>query len=158
MLPSILETLEHLFLIQTRVTIDRLRHGSLHHSGQNRARGVNRNKRNRYKSLILATIKQEQLILAQGEDSKKGQLIYLMRKGSFQVNLYKMIRFLSEILKKHAKLAKIVKISEIFNRLVFPLSFNRFSHPMTHKFFMKIKKMQIYKVCNTTDRLNNKIN
>ena len=41
--------------------------------------------------------KQEQLILAQGEDSKKGQLIYLMRKGSFQVNLYKMIRFLSEI-------------------------------------------------------------
>ena len=61
------------------------------------ARGVNRNKRNRYKSLILATIKQEQLILAQGEDSKKGQLIYLMRKGSFQVILYKMIRFLSEI-------------------------------------------------------------
>ena len=41
--------------------------------------------------------KQEQLILAQGEDSKKGQLIYLMRKGSFQVILYKMIRFLSEI-------------------------------------------------------------
>ena len=29
-------------------------------------------------------IKQEQLILAQGEDSKKGQLIYLMRKGSFK--------------------------------------------------------------------------
>ena len=27
--------------------------------------------------------KQEQLILAQGEDSKKGQLIYLTRKGSF---------------------------------------------------------------------------
>ena len=58
---------------------------------------MNRNKRNRYKLLILATIKQEQLILAQGEDSKKGQLIYLMRKGSFQVILYKMIRFLSEI-------------------------------------------------------------
>ena len=92
---------------------------------------MNRNKRNRYKSLILATIKQEQLILAQGEDSKKGQLIYLMRKGSFQVNLYKMIRFLPEILKKHMKLAKIVKISEIFNRLVFPLNFNRFCHPMT---------------------------
>ena len=34
--------------------------------------------------------KQEQLILVQGEDSKKGQLIYLMRKGSFQVILYKM--------------------------------------------------------------------
>ena len=92
---------------------------------------MNRNKRNRYKSLILATIKQEQLILAQGEDSKKGLLIYLMRKSSFQVNLYKMIRFLSEILKKHTKLAKIVKISEIFNRLVFPLNFNRFCHPMT---------------------------
>ena len=55
--------------------------------------------------------KQEQLILAQGEDSKKGQLIYLMRKGSFQVILYKMIRFLSGKLKKHTKLAKIVKIS-----------------------------------------------
>ena len=41
--------------------------------------------------------KQEQLILAQGEDSKKGQLIYLTWKGSFQVILYKMIRFLSEI-------------------------------------------------------------
>ena len=56
-------------------------------------------------------IKQEQLILAQGEDSKKGQLIYLMQKGSFQVILYKMIRFLSGTLKKHLKLAKIVKIS-----------------------------------------------
>ena len=53
-------------------------------SGQNRARGVNRNKRNRYKSLILATIKQEQLILAQGEDSKKGQLIYLTRRVVFK--------------------------------------------------------------------------
>ena len=42
-----------------------------------------------------------------------------------------MIRFLSEILKKHTKLAKIVKISEIFNRLVFPLNFNRFCHSMT---------------------------
>ena len=42
-----------------------------------------------------------------------------------------MIRFLSEILKKHTKLAKIIKISEIFNRLVFPLNFNRFCHPMT---------------------------
>ena len=109
-----LETLEHLCLIQTRVTIDRLKHGSLHHSGQNRGRGVNRNKRNRYKAMILATIKQikqEQLILVQGEDSKKGQWIYLMRKGSFQVILYKMIRFLSGKLKKHTKLAKIVKIS-----------------------------------------------
>ena len=37
------------------------------------------------------------MIHAQGEDSEEGQLIYLTRKGSFQVNLYKMIRFLSEI-------------------------------------------------------------
>ena len=69
---------------------------------------MNRNKRDRCKSLILAIIKHEQLILAQGKDSKKGQLIYLMRKGSFQVILYKMIRFLSGKLKKHTKLAKIV--------------------------------------------------
>ena len=78
-------------------------------SGQ--SKGVNRNKRNRYKSLILAIVKHEQLILVQGVDSKKGQLIYLTRKGSFQVILYKMIRFLSGKLKKHTKLAKIVKIS-----------------------------------------------
>ena len=71
------------------------------------------------------------MIHAQGEDSKKVQLIYLTWKGSFQVNLYKMIRFLSGKLKKHMKLAKIVKISEIFNRLVFPLNFNRFCHPIT---------------------------
>ena len=76
--------------------------------------------------------KQEQLILAQGEDSKKGQLIYLTQKSSFQIILHKMIRFLSEILKKHTKLAKIVKISEIFNRLVFPLNFNQFCHAMTN--------------------------
>ena len=48
----------------------------------------------------------------QEEDSKKGHLIYLTRKGSFQVILYKMIRFLSGKLKKHTKLAKIVKISK----------------------------------------------
>ena len=38
--------------------------------------------------MILATIKQfnqKQLILVQGEYSKKGHLIYLTRKGSFQV-------------------------------------------------------------------------
>ena len=84
--------------------------------------------------MILATIKQinqKQLILVQGEDSKKGQLIYLTRKGSFQVILYKMIRFLSGKLKKHTKLAKIVKISIFVNRLVFPMNFNRFCHPMT---------------------------
>ena len=78
--------------------------------------------------------KQEQLILAQGEDSKKGQLIYLTPKGSFQVILYKMTRFLSGKLKKHTKLAKIVKISEIFNQLVFPLNFNQFCHPMAVAF------------------------
>ena len=84
--------------------------------------------------MILATIKQinqKQLILVQGEDSKKGQLIYLTRKGSFQVILYKMIRFLSGKLKKHTKLAKVVKISIFVNRLVFPMNFNQFSHPMT---------------------------
>ena len=99
-------------------------------SGQ--GKGMNRNKRNRYKSLILAIVKQinqKQLILVQGVDSKKGQL-----KGSFQVILYKMIRFLSGKLKKHTKLDKIVKISIFVNRLVFPMNFNqfnRFSHPMT---------------------------
>ena len=95
---------------------------------------MNRNKRNRYKSLILETIKQfnqKQLILVQGENSKKGHLIYLTQKGSFQVILYKMIRFLSGKLKKHTKLAKI---AIFINRLVFPLNlnqFNRFSHTMT---------------------------
>ena len=101
-------------------------------SGQ--SKGVNRNKRNRYKSLILAIVKQinqKQLILTQEVDSKKGQLIYLTRKGSFQVILYKMIRFLSGKLKKHTKLAKIVKISIFVNRLVFPMNFNRSCHPMT---------------------------
>ena len=76
------------------------------------SKGMNRNKRNRYKSLILAIVKQinqKQLILVQGVDSKKGQLIYLTQKGSFKVILYKMIRFLSGKLKKHTKLAKIVK-------------------------------------------------
>ena len=71
------------------------------------SKGMNRNKRNRYKSLILAIVKHEQLILVQGVNSKKGQLIYLTRKGSFKVILYKMIRFLSGKLKKHMKLAKI---------------------------------------------------
>ena len=75
------------------------------------SKGMNRNQRNRYKSLILAIVKHKQLILVQGVDSEKGQLIYLTRKGSIQVILYKMIRFLSGKLKKHTKLAKIVKIS-----------------------------------------------
>ena len=55
-------------------------------SGQ--SKGLNRNKRDRYKSLILAIVKQinqKQLILTQGVDPKKGQLIYLTQKGSFQV-------------------------------------------------------------------------
>ena len=92
--------------------------------------------------MILATIKQfnqKQLILVQGEDSKKGHLIYLTRKGSFQVILYKMIRFLSGKLKKHTKLAKI---SIFVNRLVFPMNFNqfnRFSHPMTLHFVVDLQ-------------------
>ena len=74
-------------------------------SGQ--SKGMNRNKRNRYKLLILAVVKHEQLILVKGVDSKKGHLIYLTWKGSFQVIFYKMSRFLSGKLKKHMKLAKI---------------------------------------------------
>ena len=84
--------------------------------------------------MILATIKQlnqKQLILVQGEDSKKGHLIYLTQKGSFQVILYKMIRFLSGKLKKHTKTGQ----NSIFvNWLVFPMKFNQFNwfiHPMT---------------------------
>ena len=103
-------------------------------SGQ--SKGVNRNKRNGYKSLILAIVKQ--INQNQGErekiscsvsnfveevDPEKGHLIYLTRKGSFQVILYKMIRFLSGKLKKHMKLAKIVKISIFVNRLVFLTDF-----------------------------------
>ena len=42
-----------------------------------------------------------------------------------------MSRFLSEIQEKYTKWAKIVKISISFNRLVFPLNFNRFSQPLT---------------------------
>ena len=42
-----------------------------------------------------------------------------------------MIRFLSEIQGKYTKLAKIVKISISFNRLVFPVKFNRFSQSLT---------------------------
>ena len=34
-------------------------------------------------------------------------------------------------IRDYMKLAKIVKTSEIFNRLVFPLNFKRFCHPMT---------------------------
>ena len=41
-----------------------------------------------------------------------------------------MSRFLSEIQGKYTKLAKIVKISISFNRLVFPVNFNR-NRPLT---------------------------
>ena len=56
-------------------------------------------KMNRYIIQWLPTVDpcQHWVIHAQGEDSEEGQLIYLAQKGSFQVNLYKMIRFLSEI-------------------------------------------------------------
>ena len=104
-----LQTLEHLCLIQTRVNYWPTKAWILTSFWPKQSKGVNRNKRDRYKSLILAIIKHEQLILAQGEDSKKEQLIYLTRKGSFQVILYKMIRFLSRKLKQHMKLAKIGK-------------------------------------------------
>ena len=98
---------------------------------------MNRNKRNRYKSLILAIIKQEQLILAQEEDSKKGQMIYLMRRVVFKAKTEQGHKFVQNDqisirdIKETHEIGQIVKISEIFNRLVFPLNFNRFCHPMT---------------------------
>ena len=45
-------------------------------------------------------------------------------QGNPEVNFNKMNRFLSEIPEKYTKLAKIVKISISFNRLVFPMNFN----------------------------------
>ena len=77
--------------------------------------------------------KQEQLILAQGVDSKNGQLIYLTWKGSFQVILYKMIRFLSGKLKKHMKLAKIAFLLTNWSFLWTSINLTDFSHPMTVK-------------------------
>ena len=58
------------------------------------ALGMNRDKGNGYK----------QLILVQGEDSKVGELIYLLRGVV-------LMKFLSEILKKYTDLFQIVKIS-----------------------------------------------
>ena len=55
-----------------------------------------------------------------------------------------MIRFLSGKLKKHTKLAKIVKISISVNRLVFPMNFNRFSHPMTKVMFSVVSVCQSF--------------
>ena len=74
--------------------------------------------------MILAIIKQNKdkkiscslSNLVQEVDPEKGHLICLTRKGSFQIPLYKMIRFLSGKLKKHTKLAKI---AFFVNRLVF---------------------------------------
>ena len=60
----------------------------------------------------------------QEEDSKMDQKNYVMQKVNLITNL-KMSRFLSEIQEKYTKWAKIVKISISFNRLVFPLNFNR---------------------------------
>ena len=42
-----------------------------------------------------------------------------------------MNRFLSEIQGKYTELVQIVKISISFKRLVFPMKFHQFSHPMT---------------------------
>ena len=95
------------------------------------SKGMNRNKRNRYKSLILAIVKHEQLILVQGVDSKKGQLIYLTRKGSFSSNFVQNDQIsIREIKETH----ETGQNSIFVNRLVFPMNFNqfnRFSHPMT---------------------------
>ena len=129
-----LETLERLCLIQTRVNYWQTKAWIPTSFWPKQSKGMNRNKEMGTRQWS----KQEQLILVQGEDSKKGHLIYLTQKGSFQVILYKMIRFLSGKLKKYTKLAKVVKISIFVNRLVFPMNFNWFSHPMTH-FPPKIK-------------------
>ena len=102
-----LETLERLCLIQTRVNYWQTKAWILTSFWPNRARGKNRNKRNRYKLLILVSIEwsmHKERILRRAIDLSFAQ-------GSFQVNLYKMIRFLSEIQGKYTKLAKIVKIS-----------------------------------------------
>ena len=56
-----LETLEHLLRSRLLYRLGIDRNQCLHHSSKVKARGVNRNKRNGYKLLILATIKQEQL-------------------------------------------------------------------------------------------------
>ena len=74
-----LETLERLLRSRLLYRLGNCRDQCLHHSSKAKARGMNRNKGNGYKLLIHATIKQEQLILAQGEDSKVGKLIYLLR-------------------------------------------------------------------------------
>ena len=131
-----LETLECLCLIQTRVNYCQTKAWILTSFWPKQSNGewieTKEIGTSQWSLQQSSKIKQEQLILAQGEDSKKGQVIYLTWKGSFQVILHKMIRFLSGKLKKHTKLAKIVKITEIFNRWVFPLNFNRFCHPMTY--------------------------
>ena len=99
-----LETLERLwrFRLLYRLGIDRDQ--CLHHSSKARTRGVNRDKGNGYKLLIHTIIKQEQLIRAKGEDSKVGELIYLLRGVVLR-------KFLSEILKKYTDLFQILKIS-----------------------------------------------
>ena len=78
---------------------------------------MNRNKRNRYKSLILATIKQTHLIFVQ-EDSKREQLIYPLR-GVIQNNQISI----REIRETH----EIVQNSIFVNRLVFPMKFSQFN-------------------------------
>ena len=75
-----LETLEHLLRSRLLYRLGIDRNQCLHHSSKVKARGMNRDKGNRYKLLILATIKQEQLILVQGEDSKVGELIYPLQR------------------------------------------------------------------------------
>ena len=79
-----LETLECLYLIQARVNYRQTKTWILTLFWPKQSKGVNRNKRNRYKSLILATTKQAHLIFVQGEDSKREQLIYFLRGVVFK--------------------------------------------------------------------------
>ena len=94
---------------------------------------------------------QEQLILAQGVDSKKGQLIYLTRRGSFQVILYKMSRFLSGKLKKHMKLAKIAFLLTNWSflwtltNLVIPWQYTLSFDQGVHKFYRSSLDLQIFR-------------
>ena len=118
-----LETLVHLCFIQDYCQTKAL---ILTSFWQSRARGVNGNKRNRYKLLNLANIEwsmYKERILRWGKWS------YV--QGNSEVNFNKMNRFLSEIQEKYTKLANIVKISISFNRLVFPMNFNIISQPLT---------------------------
>ena len=71
-----------------------------------------------HRCLIQAQRNEYQLLIPGDPCTRKGfsegGIDLSFGRGNFQINMYKMIRFLSGKLKKHTKLSKIVKIS-IFN-------------------------------------------